>query len=160
MLVTGLISNESKHSDAISASCWHRLLGGSITLLISLLFKPVTTDQHPYMRLVSVLYKPVSSIASLHTVHAACFFTATCNTILTSLSFYKRFYPCFSSFFNWITVYQLNYYKHEGGRHVRAWEKMAITPGRTDRQFIWPNFKLNHVRNNHLLGDLQLVIFD
>ena len=39
-------------------------------------FKPQTTGgQHPYMQLVSVLYKPVSSIS-------------------TSLSFFKSFFPC------------------------------------------------------------------
>ena len=59
----------------------------AITLLVSLLFTPVTTGQHPYMQIVSVLCKPVSSIP-------------------TSLSFFKSFYPCFSPFF---TVHQLNY---------------------------------------------------
>ena len=60
--------------------CWQRLLCGSITLLVSLLFKPVTTDQHPYMQLISVLCKHVSSIP-------------------TSLSFFFKFFIlCLSSF--------------------------------------------------------------
>ena len=56
---------------------------GSITLLVSLLFKPVTNGQHPYMQLVSVLCVPV---------HAS--------SIPTSISL--SFLPLFQSF------YQLN----------------------------------------------------
>ena len=42
-------------------SCRQRLLCGSITLLVLLLFMPVTTGQHPYMHLV-----PASSIPIYH----------------------------------------------------------------------------------------------
>ena len=51
-----------------------------VALLVSLFFMSATTGQHPYMQLVSVLCKPVSSIP-------------------TSLSFFLKFLSLFQSFF-------------------------------------------------------------
>ena len=50
MLASGhwLKKQQATHSNL----CWQRLLCGSITLLVLLLFKPVATGQHPYMQLV------------------------------------------------------------------------------------------------------------
>ena len=153
MLLTGLQSTETKLQVGMLASghwlkkewnngtTWQtlpavsRLLCGSITLLVSLLFKPVTTGQHPHMQLVSVLCKPVSSIP-------------------TSLSFSQSFYPCFSPFFNRITaIIRSRWSIHgrntclnlrENGRHL-----MTLTPGRTDRQFtFYCLISSYHVRNN------------
>ena len=73
-MVTGIKNNETSSVMEPHSNLCQRLLCGSITLLASLLFTPVTSGQHPYMQLVSVLCKPVSSIP-------------------TSLSFFKSFYP-------------------------------------------------------------------
>ena len=76
-MVTGLKSNEtSSVMEPHSHLCQQKLLCGFITLLILLLFKPVTAGQHPYMQLISVLCVPASITF-----------------------FFKKFLPLFQSFF-------------------------------------------------------------
>ena len=114
------------------ASCWQRLLCGSIDhTACSLLFTPVTTGQHLYMQLVSVLYKPVSSIP-------------------TSLSF---FYPSFNPFIRSRWSMKL----HVGGTRVEktavtnSWQKgQTMDTRNVTIHILLRNFKLNQVRNNHL----------
>ena len=57
-----LNSNETSSVKEPHSNLCQQLAEIAVTLLVSLLFKPVTTGQHPYMQLVPVLYIRVSSI--------------------------------------------------------------------------------------------------
>ena len=61
-MIAGLKSNETKCDGTTQQSLPAAGKDCCITLLVSLLFKPVTTEQHPYIQLVSVVYIPASSI--------------------------------------------------------------------------------------------------